>query len=423
MNSIPSRYGTRAQTAALVRTIEDARGNKDGIAGNEHLPAGSTRGLGASAKQPLLHRFHSTFETGLSTRDEERRISTFVSGQEAAWGRKVTDLPPSAMPDFERFRAEKAAALTRFDRHPGDVTEGFVTASGTVDGQRIASREVFWQRWKPIGPPSGKVVVLSPGFQETGRNFHEQIQLLNRQGHDVVVMDHQWAGYTRGNPGGLDRGYGVARDVAAVSAFASEMLKKEYAGRPGAEVILMGNSMGAGPGVLGALTLNDAGKIRLDGPQMPKGLSAILQAPFIQMTPSVLNQGVATAGKVPVLNQVALPSTGLPVLTHDEAASAKFALHATRENVVAQTSAMNAATADLGRVRDLIARGQGPTGRVYIIHGDKDPLADPSGSREVARALGGRAQLQVIQSNNHILEESAREQRHILEGMRWLTGR
>ena len=47
--------------------------------------------------------------------------------------------------------------------------------------------------------------MLSPGFQETGRNFYEQIQLLNQQGHDVLVMDHQWAGYTSGEKGTLDK--------------------------------------------------------------------------------------------------------------------------------------------------------------------------------------------------------------------------
>src|SRR5690606_25111283 len=156
-------------------------------------------------------------------------------------------------------------------------------------------RDIFIQHWKPVGEPSGKVVVLSPGFQETGRNFYEQIDLLNRQGHAVVVMDHQWAGYSEGKAGGIDRGYGVARDVAAVAAYAAGLAKREYGAD--AEVVLMGNSMGAGPGVLGALTLNDAGKVKLDGPQMPKGLSAILQAPFLEATPSALNELLSATGK------------------------------------------------------------------------------------------------------------------------------
>src|SRR5690606_32433287 len=200
---------------------------------------------------------------------------------------------------------------TRFSRDwSSDVCsadlEGYVRAAGSVDGQAIEPRDVFWQRWAPTAPASGKVVVISPGFQETGRNFLEQVQLLNAQGHEVVVMDHQWAGYSRGERGAIDRGYGVARDVAAVAAFAQTLVD---AREGGGEVVLFGNSMGAGPGVLGALALNDSGRRELEGPQMPKGLNAVLQAPFLSLKRSVVNRGLEALSGVPVLNEVALPSS------------------------------------------------------------------------------------------------------------------
>ena len=73
---------------------------------------------------------------------------------------------------------------------------------------------MFIQNFKPIGTPSGKTIVMSPGFLESGRNDVEQAQLLNKAGHEVVVLDHQWAGLSSGNNhGGIDRGRGVATDT------------------------------------------------------------------------------------------------------------------------------------------------------------------------------------------------------------------
>ncbi len=413
-------YGSRSQVGALGRSLDDVEGNKDGVAGNEQgprLPLGQWL-----EGNPLLQRAVSFFDPGLSTGDEQDRLTRFVKSSEARWGERVTQLAPGTLPDQPRFEAEKAIALTRFNRSPADVTEGFVHAGGTVNGQRIEDREVFFQRWKPIGEPSGKVVVVSPGFQETGRNFYEQIQLLNQEGHDVLVMDHQWAGYTEGKKGTLDRGFGVARDVAAVAAKAAQVAEQDYGTVPGSEVILLGNSMGAGPGVLGAITLNDQGKLTLDGgAQMPRGLKALLQAPFLEPRQSAVNKAVQAAGNLPLANDVWLPATGLPVLTEDPIAAAKFAQHAVAENVGARLSAMTAANEDLATLKQMLAEGKGPAGKVYFIHGDQDPLADVAGTERAAKQLGDQAKAQVISSRDHILEESPSQQGHILEGMAWLT--
>ena len=417
-------FSGRSQVSALTRTVADALGNRDGIPSNESLPAGIVppgRGLPPKplAQNPLVDRLGSWFAPGVSTRDERAALSSFVARREAGWGAPVTALTSDQVPYFEAFRTEKAAALVRFDRHPGEVTEGFVHAAGSVDGQPIEARDLFWQRWAPLGEPSGKLVVISPGFQETGRNFLEQVQLLNAQGHDVVVMDHQWAGYSRGNPGGLDRGFGVARDVAAMAAHAQQLADATYGAKPH-EVVLFGNSMGAGPGVLGALALNDAGRIQLEGPQMPRGLDGILQAPFLELRDSVINQGLAFLGGVPGVKDVALPSMGLPVLTRDPAAAAKLSQHVVLEGVVARPQAMRAATADLHELIRSIAGGHGPTGRIAILHGVGDPLADVGASRKLAGVLGPRAKLLELDTANHVLAEEAGVQAEILGALAWL---
>ena len=262
-------------------------------------------------------------------------------------------------------------------------------------------------------------------------------------------MDAQWSGYTTpegnagwlktveataagwimgsgekrailDNAGGIDRGFGVARDVAAAAANGSQIAERDYAGVPGHKVVLLGNSMGAGPGVLGALTLNDSGKLHLDGAQMPKGLDAVLEAPFLQMTPSLLNKAVAFAAHVPGLNKIMLPSSGLPVLSHDDAANDKFSNHASSEDVRGQLYSMISALPDIAAIRALVDGGQGPTGKVYVIHADQDPLADPAGSEWLVGKLGGRGKLDLVHAADHVMEESPTEQNHILDGMKWI---
>lgn len=415
MTKIPD-LGTRAQVGALYGAMQDALGNKDGIHGNEEKPKGSLDETSFFDRQPAFNRMKSAASTGLSAQDEQERLGRFVTAQEERWGTPTSALKAGDVPDFERFRVEKAIALTRFGRRPEEVVDAVVPAKGSVDGQAIAPRDLFTQHWKPIGEPSGTVVVLSPGFLQTGRNFYEQVDLLNRQGHDVVVMDHQWAGYGSGSKGGIDRGFGVARDVAAVAAYAQQLAADTYTdGR----LVLMGTSMGAGAGVFSAITMNDAGKVALEGPQMPKGLSAVLQAPYFDKTPTLINQGLAALGRVPFLKQLALPSLGLPILAKDDDINVKLAQFASAEGVVARAEAFNASNADLKRVRELLDSGQQPQGRFYFIHGDEDPLASLEAAREVAGKLGERAEFLQPKSGNHVME-AGKEKALMLEGLSWV---
>src|SRR5581483_11922650 len=297
-------WGSRSEIAATVAQLDG------GPKPNDHW-------WGFLTRNPLVAKTLGWFEPGFSTKDEKKKLSAFVADHEKKWGLPTTDLPPGSIKNFDLFRAQKAIALDHYGRTPADVTEGFVDARGSVAGQAIAPRRIFWQRWKPIGRPSGRLVVISPGFQETGRNFYEQIQLLNKEGDDVIVMDHQWAGYSDGSPGGLDRGFGVARDVAAVAAFAHEVAPDE-------KLVLFCNSMGAGPGVLGAATLNDNGQIALEGAPMPRNVPIVLQAPFIKMTDDFMNDTFALVSHVPFVNRWKLPSLGMPTLSHDDDANTKF---------------------------------------------------------------------------------------------------
>jgi alpha-beta hydrolase superfamily lysophospholipase len=397
-------WGSRSQIEATIKEL-------DGVSGK--APPSSIWDF--LSRNPLTSKVADFFEPGLSTSDETKKLSDFVASKEKEWGAPVSDLPAGAIKNQDLFEAQKAIALARYGRSPADVTEGFVDARGSVDGQPIAARKIFWQRWKPIGKPSGRLVVISPGFQETGRNFYQQIQLLNKEGDDVIVMDQQWAGYSEGTPGALDRGFGVARDVAAVAAFAHEAAPSE-------KLVLFGNSMGAGPGVLGAATLNDHGKIQLDGPAMPTGVPIVLQAPYLKTTDSLLNDGLEGMAHVPFVNGLELPSMGLPVLTHDKTAAATAANEAVAEDVRAESKTLLSANADIATITGMIKNGQGPTGPVYVLAEKGDPLADPSASEAVVRELGSKAKMDLLDGDDHVLEESPSEQRYFLAGIKWVTG-
>lgn len=402
----------RAELYALKQSAADlkiAGGNQNGLwdeSGGPKLP-----GPG------LVLELESRVRIGTSKSDEAQFVAQLLAQKQQEWGdTPVTRLGPLDLPDFTRFVTRKAIELARFDRHPSEVTEGFVTARGTVDapGEAIAEREVFFQRYKPHADvkPSGKLVVLSPGFQETGRNFLEQVEAMNRAGHEVMLLDHQWAGHSKGgNPGGMDRLFGAARDVAAVAAHAQQILESDpaFAKNPEREVILFGNSMG-GAAALAAAVLNDHGKLKLDGPQMPKGLRMVLQAPYLGANNNVQNTGLKLMGHVPGVNRLQLYSVGLPVITTDASTAEKTKNDALLERTVAQPGTMVTPEEDLAFLKKMIASGQGPLGQAMIVHAKKDLLASFKETVWLDRQLGRGSELIAIDGKNHVLEQNAKEQ-------------
>lgn len=416
----PAGWGSRSQLHATLNELADLRGNRDGIWNNEDQAPGHHGNF--FDRQPIVAKVRSLLGTGISTEDEIAMLREYRVEQESRWNRPVSQLDTNKLSDADLFLAQKTMVLDRLGRTPSDVTEGFVEAAGSVDGQDIAPREVFWQRFKPVGEPSGKVIVVSPGFQETGRNFYEQVDKMNRLGHDVVVMDHQWGGQTEGSAGGLDRGFGVARDVAAIAAFAQGVVESDYPDTANAEVVLFGNSMGAGPGVLGAMMLNDNDRIQLEGPQMPKGVKAVLQAPFLRATDNITNDVLNLASKLPLLNRIKAPSAGVPVLNHDPIGTEKGTQWAVMEDTRAQLRTMSAATPDLETLEDYMDAGMRPQGEIFVVHGKEDPLADAGASEELKERWGDQVNLQLLDSNNHVLEQNPGEQDHAIRGLQNLLG-
>lgn len=409
----PPAWGSTSQVQGTLRDLHDVQGNRDGLWDNESKPAGS---VGGFVKQQPLPSKAQNWASGLGDLDSQiQALQAFRTEKEAAWGQPVTQLDLAQLKDGKLFATQKAIALVRLGRTPAELTEGFVSAKGQVNGVKIADRELFWQRFHPQGEPTGKVIVMLPGFLQTGRNFYEQADALSKAGHDVLIMDQQWGGQTKGGEAGhVDRGYGITRDVAAMAAYAQTHREKTYPGKAGSEVILMGTSLGGGPGTFAALTLNEQNLIALEGPPMPKGLKAVLQGPFFGPSDNFLNDSFGLLSKVPLVKDIPLPSLGLPILSTDPEAKQKIAQGAVLEDLRAQAQAMTATLPDMQAVLDKVEAGQGPSNQIQIVHSKGDPLANSALSQKLAQKLPN-VQLTLLEGQNHVLEQSDAEQQVALD--------
>lgn len=413
---IHESFGSRARVATLLGLVHDAQGNRDGIIGNEDRPARALDGRTPPAN-PVAFAATRALSVGWSKRDEERKLTAFLTSVEQRMG-AVTDLDRPrhvASADWAAFRLAKAATLVRFDRTPTDVRDSIVRASGDVDGQPIADRDLFTQHIAARPPLRGTTVVMAPGFLETGRSYLEQAMLLSDAGYDVVVFDQQWAGLSQGDRGGIDRGFGVARDVAAVAADAA-------AKTPSNRVVLIGTSMGGGPGAYGAVHMNADGRIHLAGPEMPRDVGVVLCSPYFATTRSLVNDALSANGRIPGLRKIALPALGLPILSTDPVTLKKIAAHATSERISGQASAFHAPTADLAAMYEELEAGRGPNNPICIVQGTGDTLADyPTTQRW--EALMPNARLMDVASRNHVMEENPKEQALVLEALAWVEAR
>ncbi len=216
---LPSpQWGFASQIAAADKDLADVKGNNDGLWDNEWL-APNTPAFTLTDAQPLVSRLVSGLQAAAAGPDATQRLSDFVAERTAAWGTPIVAPEVSSqLKNPQLFEAQKAIALTRLGRTPSEVTEHFVRASGSVDHQPIVPRNIFTQNFAPTTTPNGRVVVVSPGFQETGRNFYEQIQKMNALGFDVVVMD---------------RGSRVAHRAGSIAATVSRVMSPRWRPMPG----------------------------------------------------------------------------------------------------------------------------------------------------------------------------------------------
>lgn len=415
-------YGTRQQlyvASGLVKDLRSQGGNQDGLIGNEKHAAGTP--AGPMARPAILAQVAAFVGPGLSTADEQKLVDGYLAAKRKEWGEPITTLDLSARSDAKLIEVAKAATLERLGRRPSEISEGFLSAAGVVNGKTIEPREIFWQAFPPPAgvKPSHKTVVLPPGFKETTHHFLEQVKRLNAQGHEVVLMDQQWAGLSEGDKGGMDSLFGVARDIAVVTAHAQARLEARApkAEHPEAEVVLGGNSMGGGAAFFARL-LADHDRIQLQSPdlrladgsfrQMPKGVKGSHSAPYFGTTPGVLNQlliGLASPELFEPITTLKLPELGLPKLSSNPWVNARNNQTALLTRTPAQLETMASGREDLATGLGLLASGLRPLGDTHIVQGADDSLNDFDATRRLVGLLGEGAELRVLPTSDHVLEE------------------
>ena len=285
-----------------------------------------------------------------------------------------------------------------------------MTGSGRVGDVRIEPRDIFWQRFLPIGAPNGRVVVLSPRYGETGRDYADAIDAMARQGFDVFVMDHQWAGHTTRSPDGVDSGFGVSRDVAAVGAFAASVMEREYQEFPDRKLILVGKALGASAGAFSTALLNDQGLLKLDGREMPKGVDLVMVSPWFGPTSSFQNKVRRVASRIPFIRRLSIQyneSTGLRLDSPRAMRSLLAALRRARK--------------DLQVTLDLLEDGKTIDGRAYIIHNSRDPVASPDLSLRVARQMKDRAILRLVDTRYSETQRPGFMSNYVVDGLNSLV--
>jgi hypothetical protein len=402
-------WGARSQIGAAIKDLADLKGNNDGIWDNEDQAAGTTGGF--LGKNPLALKAKAAASVGVTAADEIQVLKDFVAERERAWQDDV--VPPHVKDQLnggDLFAAQKAIMLARTGRRPDQVVERFVDMpGGKVGAVDVPPARIFTQHFAPYssgsGAGTGDVVVMSPGFLESGRAFQQEIDRLNAAGVYVVVMDHQWAGHTDGKKGGIESGESIALHTAAVVGDAARVGRQRYG--DDLSVTLVGESMGAGPGAFGAAIMARAGLLGTGDALNPVGdVDLFLQAPYFGATPNAINAVLQMAAKAPFLNRIAAPGLGLPDFVEDDVGEHKIAQHIVSEDIRGRTQAFKASDTFIAHVEALVDTGVRPGGRVFFVHDAQDPLADPARARALADKLGDQATWIGLQGGDHGLSAS-----------------
>jgi len=267
----------------------------------------------------------------------------------------------------------------------------------TRDGLRL-----FENRWLPEGDPVGVVIVVH-GIIEHGGRYADVAAELNRHGYAVYAMDLRGHGRSEGERVSIRS---FDEHLADLEVFLDRVRARE----PRRPLFLLGHSMGGAVVALLALTRRPA----------VRGL--ILSAPAIKV-----GRGVA-----PILRRVAafvslvfpglrLVQMGFRMLSRDPEVVAQFkndplVFHG-RFPVRTGAEILRAA----GRIRDRMEAIDLP---LLILHGTRDIVTDPEGSRELhARARSTDKTLKLYEGLYHDLLREPEKEQITADLIEWLGAR
>ncbi len=147
---------------------------------------------------------------------------------------------------------------------------------------------IFWQAWVPEGTPRAVIVIAHGASEHSGRYEHVAVR-LTAEGYAVYAIEHRGHGRSEGRRALIDRLDNAVADLDALVSIAVER-------HPGAQVFLLGHSMGGAIAVRYAVLHGD----RLAGLVLSGPLAALEAAPAVQRVAarvlSALTPGLPVVG-------------------------------------------------------------------------------------------------------------------------------
>ncbi|HSI03091.1 MAG TPA: hypothetical protein VLC93_01370, partial [Myxococcota bacterium] len=169
--------------------------------------------------------------------------------------------------------------------------------------------------------------------------------------------------------------------------------------------------------------LNDTGKMKLEGRQMPVGVDAVLQAPYLGTTKSLLNATLRLASRIPFIKNLPLPAMGIPRFVFGTVPTLKTSQDAVLENAHACLSAITGADDHVGAATAEMKAAGKVLGRIVVIHGRQDPLASFQASKALVSALGESARLVTLDTKQHVFEHDSQFQSLAIDALHELARR
>jgi lysophospholipase len=265
-----------------------------------------------------------------------------------------------------------------------------------VDGLSI-----FWQTWQPQSPARAVLVIAHGAGEHSGRYAHVAARLVS-EGYAVYALDHQGHGRSEGKRA-------LVRSMRAAVADLDSMISLAAQAHPGADVFLLGHSMGGTIAVAYAIEHQD----RLRGLILSGPLAALEAAPLpLRLLVRALS---ARAPAVPVLAVDPTQVSRDPAVV--SAYVADPLVH--HGKLPARTIAEIAAA-----VESFPSAVESITIPTLIAYGTADGLCPPAGSLMLDRRIGAQDKtLKAYEGLYHeILNEP--EQDTVLDDVcRWLAAR
>ncbi len=263
---------------------------------------------------------------------------------------------------------QAARPLAAGPRHPTGLFDG-------AGGERL-----FWQAWQPEGEPRGVLVVVH-GLKDHSSRYSGLASELTAGGYAVYAFDLRGHGRSSGRRVRIDS---FDQYVADLARFI-ELVRSREPGRP---IFLLGHSMG---GAIATLTAIE---------ERPALAGLVLSGPALRLDVWPLT--------VPLTRNAGSLTPGLPFfrLSDDDFSSDPTVVaEIGRDPLVYHRGApVGTAAGLIGAARRIWAGVDRLTLPVLALHGTRDELTSPAGSRElVARVRSDDATLRLYDGFMHDL--------------------